>query len=708
MSSFYVSEYDEWRQRQNAMMNHEEETESSNHQEPKIDPPRHNHNTHNRNQRNQQLATSQISHYNSTGANSSLYVKSDDAPPQQQEEEEDEDLGYFDIHLGPSARVSALHLDVRDSATLIPTRESDYGTDPKPVSWNVRKSNSRANNKKTTPARSRQSNLYSMDEVSEEDDEAIIEHIERSFRTAPLHTSSDTKSTAPLASSPSSDSKNSRDFTRPIVAKRKGSPKPTYPEPNRRFGLKAAIFCLGMVGLIIWLLNSQGQIRFWEQTESPKGMTTGTSPAAIPLARPAKSTFVQEFGTGIEEYLDDPDSPQFKAAKWMDEVDTRFQLPLVSGDSAAFRQRFVLATFYFATGGGDGFWYDDYSFLSASHECNWNSGSSGIQCNSSRVVIGIKMLLNGLRGSLPPEIGALENLQSITLDGNRITGSIPEEIYRLTNLRSLSMPFNQFSGSISPSIGNLQELTTLCLEQGSLGGTFPAEMNFLTNLETVELSKNFFVGRIPYEMANFPRLQKLDVSNNNLRGRIPQGSYRGMEEFIVDTNQLTGEFPRSVLRRKLTKLSLHNNRLSGKLPLNEWTTATSLESIDISYNEFQGRIPPTIGSIRDLNTLVARDAGLSGPLPPDLDNTSLEVLNVEGNSLSGSIPLSYANLPLVQFAIGRNLLAGDISFLCALSTIQELSADCARQSGIFCSCCTTCFSKQQRDSKNNIFDRSTG
>lgn len=584
------------------------------------------------NRRNQQVSSSQYSNYNSSGANSSMYVKSDDAPRQLQDEE-GKDLDYFDIEVGASARVSALHMDVGD-LSLIPTRESSYDLDPKPISWNVRKSNVRKPNKKVAPVRSRQSNLTPMAEI-EEDDDAISDNIERKLSfSKPLHTKSDSKTTAPLGSSPSSNSKNSRTFE-----------QPAQPQPNRKFGVVVTILSLAAVGLVLWLLNEQGKISLWK-TESSRSLD-GSSPSIISLAMPAKATFIEEFGSSIAEYLENPDSPQFQAAKWIDEVDTMFQLPLAAGDSRAFRQRFALATFYFAMG-GDGYWYEDYSFLSPTHECNWKIGSSGVQCDSSRNVIGITMILNGLRGSLPPEIGlGLETLQNIKLDGNQITGSIPEEIYTLTDLRSLSIPFNKLSGSISPSIGNLQELTSLSLTQGSLDGTLPYEMNFMTNLEIVELSQNLFTGRIPDEISYFPSLRKLDVSSNNISGRIPEGSYVVMEEFIVDTNQLTGNFPRSILQPNLKKLSLHNNRLSGDLPTNdEWGAATSLESIIISDNDFQGTIPLSIGSMRNLNTFVARNVGLSGRLPRELENTALEVLNVEGNSLSGNVPQSYGNLPL--------------------------------------------------------------
>ena len=37
-------------------------------------------------------------------------------------------------------------------------------------------------------------------------------------------------------------------------------------------------------------------------------------------------------------------------------------------------------------------------------------------------------------GSIPPELGQLNNLQKLDLDGNRLSGSIPPELGQLTNL----------------------------------------------------------------------------------------------------------------------------------------------------------------------------------------------------------------------------------------------------------------------------------
>jgi len=48
-----------------------------------------------------------------------------------------------------------------------------------------------------------------------------------------------------------------------------------------------------------------------------------------------------------------------------------------------------------------------------------------------------------LTGPIPPEIGYLTNLTSLTLFYNQLTGEIPPEIGNLTNLTTLSLAFNQ-------------------------------------------------------------------------------------------------------------------------------------------------------------------------------------------------------------------------------------------------------------------------
>jgi len=63
--------------------------------------------------------------------------------------------------------------------------------------------------------------------------------------------------------------------------------------------------------------------------------------------------------------------------------------------------------------------------------------------------------VNKLTGSLPSELGNLNNLGSITLDYNQLTGNIPPELGNLSSLYSLGLSDNQLTGNIPPELGNL-------------------------------------------------------------------------------------------------------------------------------------------------------------------------------------------------------------------------------------------------------------
>ena len=67
----------------------------------------------------------------------------------------------------------------------------------------------------------------------------------------------------------------------------------------------------------------------------------------------------------------------------------------------------------------------------------------------------LNLNMNGLTGSIPPEIGNLTNLIYLNLSGNQFTGSIPSEIGNLTNLNELWLNINQLSGQIPESICDL-------------------------------------------------------------------------------------------------------------------------------------------------------------------------------------------------------------------------------------------------------------
>ncbi|KAJ7519572.1 hypothetical protein O6H91_20G044500 [Diphasiastrum complanatum] len=81
---------------------------------------------------------------------------------------------------------------------------------------------------------------------------------------------------------------------------------------------------------------------------------------------------------------------------------------------------------------------------------------------------------------------------------------------------------NLISGSIPSELGNLQQLTNLDLSNNNFSGVIPSSFGNLSSIRTMLLNNNSLEGSIPTTLTNLPDLQMLDLSYNNLSGSIPQ------------------------------------------------------------------------------------------------------------------------------------------------------------------------------------------
>lgn len=83
-------------------------------------------------------------------------------------------------------------------------------------------------------------------------------------------------------------------------------------------------------------------------------------------------------------------------------------------------------------------------------------------------------------------------------------------------------------------------------------------------------------------------------------------------------------------------------------------------------NDLDGRIPPSIGSLSNLNQLVLGKNNLSDSIPDEIGSLSeLRVLDLSTNLLTGTIPSDLASLTKLEVMnMGDNELTGDVDFLC--------------------------------------------
>ena len=105
-----------------------------------------------------------------------------------------------------------------------------------------------------------------------------------------------------------------------------------------------------------------------------------------------------------------------------------------------------------------------------------------------------------------------------------------------------------------------------------------------------------------------------------------------------------GELPASLgSLRALACLRLHNQGLTGPIPLSIWAPRMAyLEALDLSSNELTGSIDGSqFSCLPRLEVLNLSHNRLSGPLPPELgDILALESLMVNDNALTGAVPAS--------------------------------------------------------------------
>ena len=124
-------------------------------------------------------------------------------------------------------------------------------------------------------------------------------------------------------------------------------------------------------------------------------------------------------------------------------------------------------------------------------------------------------------------------------------------------------------------------------------------------------------------------------------------SVEDTDSLNLSYNELTGSIPPEIgYLTNLTYLYLNNNQLTGEIP-SEIGNLSNLTYLSLRSNQLTGSIPSEIGNLTNLNFLYLGSNGLTGSIPSEIGNlTNLTHLDLSDNQLTGLIPESICDLTL--------------------------------------------------------------
>ncbi|KAL1103216.1 hypothetical protein V6Z11_D05G423100 [Gossypium hirsutum] len=282
------------------------------------------------------------------------------------------------------------------------------------------------------------------------------------------------------------------------------------------------------------------------------------------------------------------------------------------------------------------------------------------------------------------------SLRSLSLAGCDLQGKFPKNIFNLPNLNLLYLEGNQLSGKIPRSLGNHLQLTHLDLSRNQLSGQIPLSILNLTQLEYLSIAGNTLKGSIPDEVIAFPNLIYLDLSDNLLNGTPPSWLYTAPSLKVIDLSQ--NQFKFSMFSnlpnlKSLEYLFLNNNNLSGVI--DEFPQflkgLKSLESLDLSCNKIQGKIPQWMQEVGNVSLTYLNVSHNSFTEVEHFPWNIIEVLDLSSNLIRGNLPIPASTINL--FLISNNSFNGEVSSLiCNASSLRILDLSHNNLSGTIPQC----------------------
>lgn len=245
--------------------------------------------------------------------------------------------------------------------------------------------------------------------------------------------------------------------------------------------------------------------------------------------------------------------------------------------------------------------------------CKWDK----VVCTKDDRVTRIQVGGQGLKGSLPPNLNNLTQLQVFEVQRNELTGSLPS-FAGLNSLQSIIVSNNGFTSIPSDFFDGMTSLQSVYLDYNPFTPwSVPESLKGASSLKTFSAVSANITGKIPdFFGDSLPSLIDLHLSFNNLEGSLPS-SFSGSS---IQSLWLNGR----------------QGRLNGSIAVVK--NMTDLTELWLQSNEFSGPLPDFSG-LTQLQDCSLRDNSLTGPVPDSLVNLpSLKVVNLTNNFLQGPMP----------------------------------------------------------------------
>ncbi|XP_050138297.1 receptor kinase-like protein Xa21 isoform X2 [Malus sylvestris] len=229
---------------------------------------------------------------------------------------------------------------------------------------------------------------------------------------------------------------------------------------------------------------------------------------------------------------------------------------------------------------------------------------------------------------------------------------------------ALNLSYMGLAGVIPPHLGNLSFLVELGLENNSFHGPLPQELSRLRRLKAINSQNNNFMGTIPSWFGSFPKLQTFKLLGNGFSGFIPAAIFNlsALEIIDLSSNQLSGSIPREIGNLTMVKgIYLDDNKFE-ELP-NEIGSLGQLEELYVQYNALKGSAFVPVLNISSLSILALFGNSMSGSLPDNICEhlSSVQRINLGQNQFDGRIPSKlWQCKELRKFTLEYNNFRGSI------------------------------------------------